>query len=47
MVVISSHWLQANIGMILLGRGFFFYIAFSQARARNLKFRYQTDAIWR
>ena len=44
LVVNVSHWMQANIGY-LLGGGFAFYVAFSQARARIPSFRYQTDAL--
>jgi len=44
MVVNTSHWLQANI--IYLGvLTFVAYIAYSQARNRVPKFRYQTDAL--
>jgi type IV pilus assembly protein PilC len=44
MVVDTSHWLQANL-VYLAGGGFGAWTAFSQARKRVPKFRYQTDAI--
>jgi len=44
MVVNISHWLQANI--VYLGVAtFLVYMAYSQARKRVPKFRYQTDAL--
>ncbi|MDG2050309.1 MAG: type II secretion system F family protein [Myxococcota bacterium] len=44
MVIDLSEWLQANV-MFLLGGGFAFFTAFSQARARSIPFRYRTDAV--